>query len=236
MRARSDPSCRALRGYCGVALLSGMVALAPTSIRAETRIEGPADSVRLQLRDASVQEAIEALGARYDLRLRTETPLDRRISGDLAGPLARVLSRLLDRYDYVVRSADGALDVVVLGNRRGQAAVGGFATSRAQAAAPRAGDFVPVTPAAAPPGPKRQLVSIDPPETPVVPRPPGQLVSVDPPEVPVPPVPPDRLVSVDPPANAAAAPRGPVGPIDFDAPAAAGASAGSHQGNAHPSR
>ena len=232
MRARSDPSRRALRGYCSVALLSGMVALAPTAIRAETRIEGPTDSVRLQLRDASVQEAIEALSARYDLRLRTETPLERRISGDLAGPLPRVLSRLLDRYDYVVRSADGALDVVVLGNRRGQAAVRGFANTRA---GPGGGDFVPVAPVATPPVAKRQLVSVDPPETPVVPRPIGQLVSVHPPEVPVPPVPPDRLVSVDPPANAAA-PRGPVGPFDFDSPAAAPVSSGPRQGGAQPLR
>jgi len=217
--ATSKSARRALRGYCGAALLSLLALTTATASRAETHVDGPADSIRMELRDASVQEAIEALAARYHVRLHAQTPLERRISGDFAGPLPRVLSRLLDRYDYVVRSADGALDVVVLGNRRGQAVVSGLANGRAAAAAPRTGDFVPVAPVPTPPGAKRQLVSVDPPETAAPPRPQGQLVSVEPPEVPVPPVSPDRLVSVDPPASAAA-PPGPVGPFDFDAPAA----------------
>jgi hypothetical protein len=201
----------------GAALLSAVLALAmaPAS-RAEPRIEGPADAIRMQVRDASVQEAIEALGTRYHVRLHAQTPLERRISGDFAGPLPRVLSRLLDHYDYVVRSADGALDVVVLGKRGGQAVVRELANTRG---APGTGDFVPVAPAPTPPGAKRQLVSIDPPEAAAPRRPVGQLVSIDPADPAVPPVPPGRLVSLDPPASAAP-PAGPVGPFDFEPPAA----------------
>jgi len=223
-----------LAARCGAALLSTVLALAMAPLsRAEPRIEGPADSIRMQLRDASVQEAIEALGAHYHVRLRADAPLERRISGDFAGPLPRVLSRLLERYDYVVKSADGALDVVVLGDRRGQTAVSGFAN---RPPVPRTGDFVPVAPAATPPGAKRQLVSIDPPDVTTPPRPLGQLISIDPVEFPVPSVPPGRLVFIDPAPSAAAAPPGPVGPFDFDQPAAAAASAGPRQGAAQPLR
>src|SRR4029453_9231046 len=82
---------------------------------AEIILEGPADALQIEMHDASVQEVLLVLGANYGLRLSSSAPLDRSVSGSFNGPLPRLVARLLDRYNYVVKSANGTLEVVVLG-------------------------------------------------------------------------------------------------------------------------
>jgi hypothetical protein len=91
-------------------------------VRAEPRIEGRADAVRVEASDATVEEVLAALRAKFGLHYRTTPPLDRHVTGTYAGSLPQVVARLLDGYDYIVRTHAGAVDVIVVGvARRGAA-------------------------------------------------------------------------------------------------------------------
>ena len=117
-------------------LFGGAVTAFPA--HAEIILEGPANALQIEMHGASVQEVLLALGANYGLRFRSATPLDRRVSGSFNGPLPRLVARLLDRYNYVVKSANGTLEVVVLGAHDAAPAVrsAGFPAPSAGLAAP----------------------------------------------------------------------------------------------------
>jgi len=62
---------------------------------------------------ALVAEA--AVAAKFSVHYRSAVSLDRRVNGTFSASLTRVLSRLLDGYDRVVRHGPEGLDVVILG-------------------------------------------------------------------------------------------------------------------------
>ena len=125
-------------------LFGGAVTAFPA--HAEIILEGPANALQIEMHDASVQEVLLVLGANYGLRFSSAAPLDRSVSGSFNGPLPRLVARLLDRYNYVVKSANGTLDVVVLGARDAAPAAPsvGFAAPSAGLAAPRPAPTAPV--------------------------------------------------------------------------------------------
>jgi hypothetical protein len=82
--------------------------------RAEILVEGSISHVRVHAQDAVVADVLAALAARFGLRVRG-TVGDRRISADLTGPLGRVVARVLDGYDYVIRTRGDGMEVTVLG-------------------------------------------------------------------------------------------------------------------------
>jgi hypothetical protein len=96
-------------------LFGGVVTVTAFPAHAEIILEGPANALQIEMHDASVQEVLLVLGANYGLRFSSATPLDRSVSGSFNGPLPRLVARLLDRYNYIVKSANGTLEVVVFG-------------------------------------------------------------------------------------------------------------------------
>ena len=124
-------------------LFGGAVTAFPA--HAEIILEGPANALQIEMRDTSVQEVLLVLGANYGLRFSSAAPLDRSVSGSFNGSLPRLVARLLDRYNYIVKSANGTLEVVVLGARDAAPAApsGGF-TPSAGLAAPRPAPAAPV--------------------------------------------------------------------------------------------
>src|SRR4051812_44943601 len=88
---RCMPAVRAF--VCAFVVLTA-AASSPFS-HAETRVSGVAGAVQLETNDATIGEALAALGTAMGLRYRTSAALDRRITGTYAGPLERVVSRLL---------------------------------------------------------------------------------------------------------------------------------------------
>ena len=85
------------------------------SVRAEIRIAGGADAVQVEARDAPVEEVLSGLRARFGLQYRNAASLDRRVSGTYEGSLQRVVRRLLEGYDFVLKSESGTVEVVVVG-------------------------------------------------------------------------------------------------------------------------
>ena len=83
---------------------------------AETRVSGEGEAVRLEVHDATVGEALAALGAALGgLRYRNSIALDRRVSGVYVGSMERVVSRLLQGSDFVIKKSPEGVEVVVIG-------------------------------------------------------------------------------------------------------------------------
>ncbi len=96
-------------------LIAGSATLLPGAARSETRITGKAEAVRIEAREASLEEVLAALATKFSLRYRSKVPLGRRIHGTFAGSLSRVVSRLLDGYDHVVKRGPDGMEVLILG-------------------------------------------------------------------------------------------------------------------------
>ena len=91
-----------------------LAALHPGSARAEVSVQGTATDVRVEAREATVMEILAALGERFELRFRG-VPAGRPVTATFAGPLRRVLARVLDGNDYVIESHGTGVEVIVLG-------------------------------------------------------------------------------------------------------------------------
>ena len=94
-------------------LVMGLLQAHPAG--AEVRVTGQPDAVSVEVRDAAVEEVLVALGESFGLQHRSGAPLARRISGTYKGPLSRVLRRVLDGYDFVLKTEAEKLEVVVIG-------------------------------------------------------------------------------------------------------------------------
>ena len=90
-----------------------MAALHGSAVRAEIRLQGPADAIQLEAHDATVAEILDALHARFDMRFRGPIA-SRQISGTYGGPIRHILSRVLDRYNYMIVSHGASIEVVLL--------------------------------------------------------------------------------------------------------------------------
>jgi hypothetical protein len=104
-------------GRVGLAALSiaALLVTAPLghAIGADVRVQGSADAVRVEARDATGTEILAALASRFGLSYRGST--DSRFNGTFKGPLREVVKRVLDGYNYVINTKNDGLDVVVVG-------------------------------------------------------------------------------------------------------------------------
>jgi hypothetical protein len=79
-------------------------------------IKGDVQSLEVEAKDATIDEVLEALSAKWSLHYRMPAGLNRRMNRTCRGSLARVVSQMLRGYNFVVGSFDdGQLEVLVLG-------------------------------------------------------------------------------------------------------------------------
>ena len=76
-------------------------------------MQGPVEDIRLEARDATVEEILAALRARFELHYRGTT-LNRRITATYEGSLRKILLHVLDGYDYVIGPMGSNIEVIVL--------------------------------------------------------------------------------------------------------------------------
>ena len=86
------------------------------------RVRGDMAAVRLDARRTTIADALSALNAAFNMSYRSSIALDDEINGTYAGSLRRVISRVLDGYNYVIKQDDAKLDVIILGRRGERAA------------------------------------------------------------------------------------------------------------------
>jgi hypothetical protein len=79
------------------------------------KVAGTAEKVRIEVSNATVDNALAALRSAVHFKCSCSPPLDRRVTGVYQGNIGRVLSRLLEGYDYVIKTpASGTVEVIVL--------------------------------------------------------------------------------------------------------------------------
>ena len=100
----------------GRLLLLAILLLFPAlPVRAEVSVTGARDDVRLEVDNTAIEDVMDALGANFGLRYRSTAPLARRISGTHRGALERIVARVLDGYDFVVKTGPEGIEVTVYG-------------------------------------------------------------------------------------------------------------------------
>jgi hypothetical protein len=85
------------------------------------RLQGSAESLRLEVHDSTIAAVLAAMGRAFAVRYRSSTPLNDAISGTYVGSLGRVIGRVLAGYDYAIKHQDYAVEVSVLGRHGEQA-------------------------------------------------------------------------------------------------------------------
>jgi hypothetical protein len=84
------------------------------SAHAEVRIFGEADALKVEARNATVDEVLRALQGSYKFRFQSSRTLSNPVSGTYTGPLPRIVTRLLEGYDYVMRRSAGDVQVSII--------------------------------------------------------------------------------------------------------------------------
>lgn len=104
--------------WLAVALAFGLASIA----RAEVRIEGTPDAVRVTTGQDAIADVLKAFAATFNVKYRTTSPLDAAAGPRYEGSLTQVIARLLAGHNYVIKRDRDTTEIVVFG-RRGEAAV-----------------------------------------------------------------------------------------------------------------
>jgi hypothetical protein len=106
-------------------LLAAVMALGcgvATSAFAEVRIEGNLSALRISTNGDALCDVLSAFGTRLPVKYRTAIPLNAEINGAYSGSLSRVVSRLLDGYNYLIKNDHDLAEIIVFG-RMGEVAI-----------------------------------------------------------------------------------------------------------------
>jgi hypothetical protein len=95
---------------------------APMPGAGAVRVRGDAAAVRLDASHTTIADVLSALNTSFDMSYSSWIVLDEEINGTYTGSLRRVITRVLDGYNYVIKQDNAKLDIVVLG-KRGERAV-----------------------------------------------------------------------------------------------------------------
>jgi len=103
---------------CAFALSVVFVCSLPTIASAEVHVEGSPALVRVSTSRDTISDVLSALAATFNVQYRTAIPLDAAADATYSGSLQQVISRLLDGYNYMVKTDDSkTTEIVVFGTR-----------------------------------------------------------------------------------------------------------------------
>src|SRR5262249_50763425 len=98
------------------ALLAGIFAVIAVPAAAEVRIDDAGGGqLVIEAQNATGQEILGALGPSRTHRFKASDALTRHVTGTYVGTLPRVLSRILDGYDHVIRTAGSGIQIDIVG-------------------------------------------------------------------------------------------------------------------------
>jgi hypothetical protein len=95
----------------GVAL-----AIAPTLVLAEVVVRGNPKAVSIEAQNASVEEILVTLGNAFDVHYRSSTDLRKRLTGTYEGSLQKVVTQVLNGYDFLVATGERRIEITLLGS------------------------------------------------------------------------------------------------------------------------
>jgi hypothetical protein len=85
-------------------------------------LQGSQKAIHLEVRQATVAAVLSALSTAYKISYHSSVALNETRDGVYAGSLGRVISRLLNDYDYVIKPEKSTLDVFIF-EQKGRHAV-----------------------------------------------------------------------------------------------------------------
>jgi hypothetical protein len=92
-----------------------LFAQAASEACADVSVSGSMDSAQVEARHSSVEEVLNALSKVFPIRYRASIEVSHAVSGTFKGPALKIIARLLEGYDYVVRqTAAGEFEVRVI--------------------------------------------------------------------------------------------------------------------------
>jgi hypothetical protein len=125
-------------------MVAATLGFAPVAAFAKAEVQGGVEAVNVKLEGASVEEALKALGAAFDVRYQSTANLDRQITGTYRGSLQGVLRRVLDGFDFVLKTQHDSIEVRIIG--RGTPSTAKPATAVAAVEKPPAANLSDQTP------------------------------------------------------------------------------------------
>jgi hypothetical protein len=99
--------------------LVACLAMASAAAFAAPRVSGSSDAVNINTQNSSVKDVLFALSQKFRLQLQSSANLDKQVTGIYRGSLLRVVSRLLEGYNYIIKSDQDRIEVTVLGTKNG---------------------------------------------------------------------------------------------------------------------
>jgi len=84
---------------------------------ADVKIEGSLAAVRVTTDQEAISDVLSAFGGAFDVRYRTAIALDAAADTAYSGSFGQVISRLLDGYNYVIKTERNLIEVLVFGRR-----------------------------------------------------------------------------------------------------------------------
>jgi hypothetical protein len=103
--------CRISAVICAIAL----TASASGPAIADLYVGGPSEELRVQAKDAAIESILAALRERYGLVYQSKLPLNLTITGNYRGSLSNVVRQLMRHYDFVIKNAQGVIELIVIG-------------------------------------------------------------------------------------------------------------------------
>jgi len=108
-RRRSFWLLGALTVSLGAAVLAN---LGPAHAELQT-MQSSANAITIKTSDSSIADVLDALGVRFQPRFRDMLAAERPVSQTYSGSNSQILSRLLERYDFIAStSASGAIELL----------------------------------------------------------------------------------------------------------------------------
>jgi|SRR5665647_1119112 len=107
---------------CWLGPVAALVCGLATGASAEVRVEGNLNELRVTTSGDTLSDVLSAFGTRWPVKYRTAIPLNAQIDGAYSGSLSRVVSRLLDGYNYVIKNDHDLAEIIIFG-RMGEVAI-----------------------------------------------------------------------------------------------------------------
>lgn len=134
VHAISVPARYRSRACGSVALAIALVV--PVVAFASTHVSGSAQSVTVDAQNSSIKEILSVLSKQLNLRVRSAVDLDKQAAGTYQGSLPRVVTRLLEGYNFIIRTDERGVEVTVLSSQHNPSTVHASGMPAAQASTP----------------------------------------------------------------------------------------------------
>jgi len=103
---------------CGAATLAVLLAVAPTAALATAEVSGSPQEVNIKAQNSSIEEILAALSREFNIQYHSSASLERQLTGTYQGSLQRVLMRVLEGYNFIVKASGGQIEVTVFGTQK----------------------------------------------------------------------------------------------------------------------